>query len=184
MEIIAHNISEISVGQRKVDSYINATALATAHRKATGRKRDVSDWLNNKRVQEALKHLSSNTGIEAHELYQVFQGSPENGGGTWLHPKLSVRFAMWLSDDFGFQVENWIETWMTDRQNPIAVENQQADQLPMILPTDRQREFMRSREWERAEMEGRPLSREEIKEKSGYGEAQRLLDDRKQKRLN
>lgn len=52
-------------------------------------------------------------------------------------------------------------------QNPIA--------LPMILPTDRQREFMKNREWERAEMEGRPMSREEIAEKSGYGEAQRVL---------
>ena len=54
----------------------------------------------------------------------------------------------------------------------------------LMTITDRQREFMRSREWERAEMEGRPLSREEIRERSGYGEAQRLLDDRKQKHLN
>ncbi|MEG3840476.1 KilA-N domain-containing protein [Microcoleus sp. herbarium14] len=116
MDIIPHNVSNIAVGQRKKDGYINATALTTAYKKATGKKRDVSDWFQNKRTQESLKHLSCNTGIPVFELYQVFQGSPDNGGGTWLHPKLSVRFAIWLSDDFGYQVESWVETWMTTGQ--------------------------------------------------------------------
>ena len=43
---------------------------------------------------------------------------------------------------------------------------------------------MKDREWERAEMEGRPMTREEIAEKSGYGEAKRVLGAINQKRLN
>lgn len=54
----------------------------------------------------------------------------------------------------------------------------------MILPTDRQLQFMRNREAQRAEMEGRPMTREEIEEKSGYGEARRALRAIGQKRLN
>lgn len=171
MEIIAHDVSEISVGQRKVDGYVNATALTTAHRKATGKKRDVSDWLNNKRVQETIKHLSSKTGIGGYELYQVFQGSPDNGGGTWLHPKLSVRFAMWLSDDFGFQVENWVEQWMTEGKNPIAQQPIPTVELPVIMPTEQELSYMRSREWERLEMDGIQVNPEEVKQRSGYRRA-------------
>ena len=172
MEIIAHNISEISVEQRKVDGYINATALTAAHRKATGQRKDIADWLRNKRVQQSLGHLSSITGISVIELHQVFQGSPDNGGGTWLHPRLSVRFAMWLSDDFGYQVENWVEQWMTTSRNPIAQQAQTATpELPIVMPTKEELDYMRSRDWEKAEMKGFPVSPETVKRKTGYGRA-------------
>jgi uncharacterized protein (UPF0335 family) len=111
--IIDHDISGLSVGQQESNGYINATRLAQAHKQLTGQRRDVANWLSNKRVQETLNHLSSNTGIPVNQLYQVFQGSPENGGGTWLHPKLATRFAMWLSDDFGLMVEEWVQGWST-----------------------------------------------------------------------
>ena len=102
LTVITHNINESVVEQRKLDGYINATALTSAYKLASGKRRDVSEWLSNKRTQESLKHLSSKTDIPVIELYQVFQGSPETGGGTWIHPKLAVRFGIWLSDEFGY----------------------------------------------------------------------------------
>ncbi|MCC5609732.1 KilA-N domain-containing protein [Nostoc sp. CHAB 5834] len=57
------------------------------------------------------------------ELYQAFQGSPENGGGTWIHPKLAIRFGIWLSDEFGYLVEEWVEQWLTTGQSPINNES-------------------------------------------------------------
>lgn len=54
----------------------------------------------------------------------------------------------------------------------------------MLLPTTSQLEFMRSREAQRREMESRPMTREEIEEKSGFGEARRALRAIKEKRLN
>ena len=107
MEIIAHNVSGVIVEHRSSDDYINATALVKAYQQATGNRRDVSEWLSNKRTQESFNHLSAKTGIPVIQLCQAFRGSPENGGGTWLHPRLAVRFAMWLSDDFGYMVEEW-----------------------------------------------------------------------------
>ncbi len=38
----------------------------------------------------------------------------------------------------------------------------------LILPTSDQLEFMRSRAWEKAEMEGKPMKSSEIREKSGF----------------
>ncbi|BAT56824.1 KilA-like protein (plasmid) [Nostoc sp. NIES-3756] len=71
------------------------------------------------RTKETLNHLSSITGIPVIELYQSFRGSPENGGGTWIHPKLAVRFGIWLSDEFGYQVEQWVEEWVLKGQSTV-----------------------------------------------------------------
>ena len=117
--VIAHNINNSVVEQRNSDGYINATALSKAYKLATGKRRDVSEWLSNKRTKETLKHLSSKTGIPVIDLYQAFQGSPETGGGTWIHPKLAIRFGIWLSDEFGYLVEEWVEQWLTTGQSPI-----------------------------------------------------------------
>jgi|LakMenE18May11ns_1017448.scaffolds.fasta_scaffold9824213_2 hypothetical protein len=92
LTVITHNINESVVEQRKLDGYINATALTSAYKLASGKRRDVSEWLSNKRTQESLKHLSSKTGIPIESLYKVVRGSPETGGGTWIHPQLADNF--------------------------------------------------------------------------------------------
>jgi hypothetical protein len=61
LAVIAHNINNSVVEQRRLDGYINATALTRAYRLETGKRRDVSEWLSNKRTQESLEHLSSVT---------------------------------------------------------------------------------------------------------------------------
>ncbi|WP_341530004.1 KilA-N domain-containing protein [Nostoc sp. UHCC 0302] len=118
--IISRQVNGSVVKQRRCDGYVNATALASAYKLATGKRRDVSEWLENKRTKETLSHLSSNTGIPVFELYQVFQGSPLHGGGTWIHPKLAVRFGIWLSDEFGYLVEQWVEEWVVNGQPTVG----------------------------------------------------------------
>jgi len=119
MSIISHNLSNVTVEQRSKDGYINATSLAVAYKESSGIRREVAEWLSNKRTKESLEHLSTKTGIPVIQLYQSFRGSPINGGGFWLHPKISVRFAIWLSDEFGYEVENWVQSWATGSQ-PIS----------------------------------------------------------------
>lgn len=87
--IISHKVNESFVEQRQSDGYVNATALTRAYKLATGKRRDVRHWLELERTKETLQHLNSITGIPVIDLYQVFRGSPENGGGTWIHPKLA-----------------------------------------------------------------------------------------------
>ncbi len=115
--IISHKINESFVEQRQSDGYVNATALTRAYKLATGKRRDVRHWLELERTKETLQHLSSITGIPVIELYQVFRGSPDNGGGTWIHPKLAVRFGIWLSDEFGYLVEQWVYDWLFTGQS-------------------------------------------------------------------
>jgi len=48
-------------------------------------------------------------------------GNDPEKRGTWIHPHLAVRFAIWLSDEFGYQVESIVEKWqrgLTDQSTP------------------------------------------------------------------
>lgn len=117
INIISHKVNESFVEQRQSDGYVNATALTKAYKLATGKRRDVAHWLELERTKETMKHLNSITGIPVIELYQVFRGSPSNGGGTWIHPKLAIRFGIWLSDEFGYLVEQWVSEWLFNGQS-------------------------------------------------------------------
>lgn len=44
-------------------------------------------------------------------------GSPENGGGTWLHPKLAVPFARWLNVDFSIWCDGQIDDIIRGKQD-------------------------------------------------------------------
>lgn len=44
-------------------------------------------------------------------------GAPENGGGTWLHPKLAVPFARWLEVDFSLWCDEQIENIIRGKQD-------------------------------------------------------------------
>ena len=52
-------------------------------------------------------------------LVRVKRGSPKNGGGTWIHHKLAVPLAMWISPEFALLVSDWVEQWLMTGQNPI-----------------------------------------------------------------
>ena len=56
-----------------------------------------NDWLATNETQSYLHAMCSalNTSMDG-----IIKTSKGRGGGTWLHPKLSVSFARWLSDDF------------------------------------------------------------------------------------
>lgn len=43
-------------------------------------------------------------------LVRTQRGSPKNGGGTWIHPKLGVKIARWFSVDFELWCDQQIET--------------------------------------------------------------------------
>jgi len=44
-------------------------------------------------------------------------GAPEHGGGTWLHPKLAVRFAQWLDVDFAIWCDEQIDALLRGKDD-------------------------------------------------------------------
>lgn len=126
--LVARMIEGLPVNQRQIDGYVKTNQLCEAHRVKTGERKDPSEWLSNKSSKAVIEKLSAVTGIPVTALTEVKQGGKYQG--TWIHPRLAVRFAMWLSEDFSLQVEDWIHEWLSTAHNPIQLEAD-ADRVSM-----------------------------------------------------
>jgi len=115
--------------------YINATAIA----KQFGR--EPIHWLRNNNVQAYIASLikrindrSANSHTETKsisydDLVIVVNGGPIGTYGTWLHPKLGVIFARWLTPDFAVWCDEQI-AWLM-HQHPAY--QQQFPELSQIF---------------------------------------------------
>jgi hypothetical protein len=112
---LSHDLCGVAVSQSFGDGYVNATQLSKAYFEATGKRRQPNDWLRLERTKETLAHLSTVTGIPVTALVRTVQGGNNlSQQGTYLHPRLSIRFGIWLSDEFGFAVEQFISQWSSE----------------------------------------------------------------------
>lgn len=118
MSIISRKIDGMPVEQRRKDGYINATQLCKIHNTRTGENKIPADWLQTKTAKSALNKLSVTTNIVVVKLVEKIEGKK---GGTWIHPRLAVRFTMWLDDDFSLLVEDLVQQWMTQSAAQKAV---------------------------------------------------------------
>lgn len=91
------------------DGWINATEIASRH----GKRLDL--WLRNNETQEYIAALARrlNTANQR-DLIRTTRG---RNGGTWLHPKLAVKFARWLSVDFEIWCDEQIDKLIHGEQN-------------------------------------------------------------------
>lgn len=81
--------------QRAKDGFFNATALLSAwNNKEGGKPKQMGSYKDNKSTAEFIDQLKSE-GVEKPMI--TSRGS---GGGTWMHPKLFIDFAMWVSVEF------------------------------------------------------------------------------------
>jgi hypothetical protein len=122
------------------DGLVNITALASAYRNATGKRKDAKHWLLTKEAKESIAYLerevrilTSPTGIP------VASGIPqsdivivEHGVGTWVHPDLAEIFAQWISVEYRFAVVQLIRV---AKENKQTTQNVVARQLPPVRDT-------------------------------------------------
>lgn len=73
------------------DGWFNATDAAAKWSKR------VDHWLANKETKDYIEALCEITNTPFSGYLKTKRGA---GGGTWLHPKLAVRFAQWLDPKF------------------------------------------------------------------------------------
>ena len=132
---ICHYVNNVKVEQQVKDGFVNATAMCVAHGK------EVKHWLENRETFELfvalINEVDSNRGNSDvscqgrlsgtkyqklfPELIFVKQGSPEFGGGTWIHPDLAIQLAQWCNKKFALQVSRWIREWLTKDVSPDSI---------------------------------------------------------------
>lgn len=132
---ISRPVNGIVVQQRVLDGFINATAMCVAHNKK------IDSWFRTNETFQLFLALAENLDLNfnysdlsnldvarlsASNYAEIFpqlivskRGSPETGGGSWLHPDLAIQLAQWCSPPFALQVSGWIRDWMTTGQNPL-----------------------------------------------------------------
>lgn len=139
--LISHTFNDFVIPQRKIDGYINATAMCLAFGK------EVYDWLRNEATFNLVSALAKKLEIQPSvnmdnsvseknrkekyakiskcfpTLVMVKTGGLEKGGGTWIHYKLGVPLAQWLSPEFALTVSDWVEEWVKTGINPIKKED-------------------------------------------------------------
>lgn len=138
------------IEQRTLDGFINGTAMSRANGK------NISDWLALESTFELVSALASRLGLvikfiedlsptsiktrvsAAYPMLVVSKmGSPENGGGTWIHPKLATSLGMWCNPQFALQVADWVEEWLTSKsQQPEPPPQHTSVYIKRILEQD------------------------------------------------
>jgi len=109
--LVTHTFNNISIPQRESDGYLSATAMCKSVGKLFGH------YKVNNQTKEFLKALEDDIGITISKLIQVIQGKGKQQG-TWVHPKVAIHLAQWLSPDFAVQVTNWVFDWINEGMTP------------------------------------------------------------------
>jgi hypothetical protein len=102
LDLVTYNYNDLPVFFQP-DGYLNATQIAKQFGKLP------KDYLKNDRTNSYISAVSRKLLIEQNQLVIVKSGSSDNGGGTWLHPKLAIDFARWLDVDFSVWCDDRIE---------------------------------------------------------------------------
>lgn len=122
-----HNLSGITIIQRESDGYINATSMCTSVGKL------IAHYRENKRTDEFLSELSLDIGIPITDLIKTVRGG-RNHQGTWVHPKVSINLATWLSPKFEVKVTNFVYEWMMGKAGESQPEQKQLPPVSQPKP--------------------------------------------------
>jgi len=89
------------------NGYVNATEMAKPFKKRT------SNFLRLDATKEYIEALKVRYSDPSNGIVTVLQGGNPELQGTWLHPKMALRFAQWLNPHFAVWVDGKIEDLLT-----------------------------------------------------------------------
>lgn len=109
--IVVRTWNDAPISRRDSDGFADATAMCQAHDKLWGNYRQLD------RTAEYIKALAASTGLAPDQLIVSTKGGPAHLQGTWIHPRLAVDLARWLSPDFAVWMDGW---FLEQAQEPQA----------------------------------------------------------------
>lgn len=120
-QIMTRPMGNFHVEQRTKDGMFNATALLkqwnlNTQKSGDLKKKDLDDFFSNKNVKEFISALISEENLDGRNSTYVTSRGKYNGG-TWMHPILFIKFAMWLNPRFEVQVIKFVYDQMLKYRN-------------------------------------------------------------------
>lgn len=111
LQLISHQVATSTIQQRAADGFINATQLCTVAKK---------HWYNYIREENTghfLRKLADELQVSVAELHpeMAVTGSKPD---VWVHPRVALHLAQWLSPDFAVKVTKWVHDWLSGKGAP------------------------------------------------------------------
>jgi hypothetical protein len=104
-----------AIQRRQSDGYVNATAMAKANGK------HLPHYMANERTQEYIGALAAVVGIPTTAVTRTIQGGTPSLQGTWIHPRLAIDLARWISPAFAVWMDGWfLESMQRPAQPALA----------------------------------------------------------------
>lgn len=108
-QIMTRPMGCFSVEQRTKDGMFNATALLKQWNESAGEKKEIKKFFENQNTKEFIAALIEEENLDGQKsAYVKSKASRGKNVGTWMHPILFVKFAMWLNPRFEVQVIKFV----------------------------------------------------------------------------
>lgn len=102
-------MGDFQVSQRTKDGMFNATTLLKQWNKFSGQKKEVTKFFELDNTKEFINVLMGEENLHTYNLaYVKSKASRGENAGTWMHPYLFIKFAMWINPKFEYQVIKFV----------------------------------------------------------------------------
>ena len=119
------------VSQRTKDTMFNATSLLKQWNKSSGENRQLINFWNIEGLPEVMYEIIKGEGIalkeenialckslDSNDLKKALSATSRGkNGGTWMHPYLFIKFAMYISPKFEYHVLKFVADQLLEFRN-------------------------------------------------------------------
>lgn len=99
----------LEVHQRTDTGMFNATSLLKEWNRKNKSKKEVSKFIALEQTKEFLSVLIEEESLHTHKpAYVNSKASRGDKAGTWMHPFLFIKFAMWINPKFEYSVIKFV----------------------------------------------------------------------------
>lgn len=100
---------DVSMLIKSDDMFFNATEIAGKFCKKP------NEWLDSKQASEYIRVVLEAENIRYENLVRTSRGGKYQG--TWLHKKLALPFARWLSVRFEYELDTWVSRRLAEEHH-------------------------------------------------------------------
>lgn len=122
--VMVRKIGNLTVNQRTKDGMFNATGLINQWNSIKGNpQRDISKFWEQDNVKAFIEVLMNEENLHTPiEVYVKSKASRGENAGTWVHPILFLKLAMWINPRFEYYVIKFVYDQLI-KQRHLAGDN-------------------------------------------------------------
>ena len=131
-----------TVIQRTKDGMFNATDLLRQGNASTGQRKEMFKFFDNENTKQFIDALMIEEKLNTQN--SAYLKSRGKNGGTWMHPILFIKFAMWLNPRFEVQVIKFVYDQMLKYRNDAGdAYRELSSAVATIVPKNEMKDKMR-----------------------------------------